>query len=90
LSVEGALFSTLLRIEAHSEFIVSSASYVSSVSSLLCFQGACEQEFSPDSGFLRREVGFIQWNAFLVQLKGSAFSVEREALFVDLSRYNIL
>ncbi|RXH70831.1 hypothetical protein DVH24_015453 [Malus domestica] len=63
LSVEGALFS---RIEAHSESIVSSASYASSVSSL-GFREPVSKSSPPKAAFYsRREVGFIQWNALLV------------------------
>lgn len=80
LSVEGALFSTPRhRIEAHSESIVSSASYASSVSSL-GFREPCEQELSPESGFLGGK--WASFNGIGVWFFGLVW---REALFVDLS-----
>ncbi len=52
MSVEGALFSTPRhRIEAHSESIVSSASYASSVLSL-GFREPVSKSSPPESGFL--------------------------------------
>lgn len=87
LSVEGALFSTPRhRIEAHSESIVSSASYASSVSSL-GFREPVSKSSPPKSGFLGGECASFNGMLCWFSSKGVRFFglVWREALFVDLS-----